>query len=71
MSTNLIVVLILDLVDVVKYVRDLSNLLKLFRNWKKDQVVYTKCSNKVLYIVLLLYLVARVSSSLLNSFINI
>jgi hypothetical protein len=33
---NLIVTLILDLINIAGYIGDLSGLLKLFRNWKKD-----------------------------------
>jgi len=71
LSTNFIVATVSNLIYTAGYIRDLSGLLKLSRNWKKDEVAYIKCSNRMLRTILLLHPFLRASQSLSNSLVNI
>ena len=68
---NFKVAIISNLIYMARYAGDFSTILKLFRNFKKDNITYIKFSNVVLLTILLLYLFVGVSSLLLNSFIQI
>ena len=68
---NFIIATVLNLIYAARYARDLSSLLKLSRNWKKDEVAYIKYSNRMLYTILLFLFIVRASQSLLNSLVNI
>ena len=61
LSANLIVAMVSNFVYAAGYARDLSSLSKLSRNWKKDEVAYIKCSNRMLHTILLLHPFARAS----------
>ena len=63
--------MISNLIYTARYAGDFSTILKLSRNSKKDDVTYIKFGNVVLLTILLLYSFAGVSSSLLNSLIQI
>ena len=58
---NFIVAIVLNFIYAVRYTKNLSSLLKLSRNWKKDEVAYIKYSNRILYTILFLYLFTRAS----------